>query len=99
MARNVPLACAYATEFRFRMWEGYTAGVSRESGKIWIFAMQIYGSDQGVGHYVWWGRTNMFNREYSEGHVNMMPFLQYGDPRNDRDIRILEFAANKHRYQ
>ena len=79
------------------MWEGYTVGISRESGKGSILAIRIYGSDQGVGHYIWWGRTTRLRREYGEGgHINMMSHLHDKDlKRLSREKIILENAAER----
>ena len=58
------------------MWEGFTTGISRESGKAGSIAVWLYGSNEGVGHYVYLGRTNMFRSSHGEGHFNLRPYAK-----------------------
>ena len=57
------------------IWEGFSAGVSRESGELATFQIWIYGSDQGVGHFVWSGGSDRMHKEYGEGHIPMMMYM------------------------
>ena len=77
------------------MWEGYTMGVSRESGEVGGFVLWIYGSDEGVGHYVWRGGADRFRREYGEGHVPMMIYLYDVGKGMRRELDVLQHAATK----
>ena len=53
-----------------RMWHGYTVGALRESDRVGIYAMWIYGSDAGMGHYVWeGGSVSGRSTHFGEGHV------------------------------
>lgn len=56
------------------MWEGFGMGVSRLTGKVESFAVYLYGSNEGVGHYSYKARDNAFRGSYGEGHFNLMPF-------------------------
>ena len=76
------------------IWEGFTAGVSLESGQAGIFQIWIYGSDQGVGHYVWRGGADRFHKEYGEGHVPMMMYLNDVGKGFTREHQILSHVNN-----
>ena len=71
------------------IWEGFTAGVSLESGQAGIFQIWIYGSDQGVGHYVWRGGADGVHKEYGEGHVPMKMYLDAVGKGRIREHQIL----------
>ena len=58
------------------MWEGFTTGISKESGKVGSIAVWLYGSNEGVGHYVYLDRTNMFSSGHGEGHFNLKPYAK-----------------------
>ena len=66
------------------IWEGFSVGVSKETGKVGSIAVWLYASNEGVGHYVYMVRVNRFNSAHGEGHFNMLP---YGDARRrDRAV-------------
>ena len=58
------------------MWEGFTTGISRENGKAGSIAVWLYGSNEGVGHYVYLDRTNMSRSGHGEGHFNLKPYAK-----------------------
>ena len=51
------------------MWEGITAGVSREDNTIDTFKLSVYASDGGVGHYTWnGGKYGPWDILHNQGH-------------------------------
>ena len=73
-----------------RIWEGFTAGVLRQSDQIGIYKLQIYGSDSGLGHYIWMGGTIPSDvTDSGEGHV---PFV-FGPDDSLKEHFIVDFAS------
>ena len=73
-----------------RIWEGFTAGVLRQSDRVGIYKLQIYGSDSGLGHYIWTGGPMPGDVTNSgEGHV---PFV-FGPDDRLKEHFILDFAG------
>ena len=58
------------------MWEGFTTGISNENGKAGSIAVWFYGSNEGVGHYVFLERTNRFHSSHGEGHFNLKVYAK-----------------------
>ena len=58
------------------MWEGFAAGISRENGKAGSIAVWLYGSNDGVEHYVYLERTNRFNSHHGTGHFNLKGYAK-----------------------
>lgn len=73
------------------MWAGYTVAVSRSDDKISAFALLIYGADQGIGHYIWYGGKG--NPHYGEGHIPMALYDHGRD--NIRGIQVLYHATDR----
>ena len=76
------------------IWTGETLGVSLEKGKPAYINIAVYGANQGVGHYTWWARTWMFNREVGAGgHFNID--RRKGEDASRREYQILGFAIDE----
>ena len=58
------------------MWEGFTTGISNENGKIGSIAVWLYGSNEGVGHYVYLSRTNRLHSYHGDGHFNLKGYAK-----------------------
>ena len=53
-------------------WEGFTFGVSRNTGKAAGISIALYGAEQGAGHYTWRAKTNARHAERGAGgHSNL----------------------------
>ena len=68
------------------LWEGFSIGVCKPNpgiplneGKVYSIGVWLYGTNEGVGHYLYQARSNTFNRLYGEGHFNLMPFEAESD--------------------
>ena len=76
------------------IWGGFSLGVSRENGKIAIISIQVYGAEQGVGHYTWRARTDRFSSEVGAGgHFNIDHLI--GEEESRRKSRILGYAVDE----
>ena len=62
------------------MWKGFTVVVSQADDKISSWVLFVYGSDQGVGHYVLVGGapTGWDNPIHGEGHIPIASYYNYG---------------------
>ena len=58
------------------IWEGFTTGISRENGKPGSIAVWLYGSNEGVGHYVYLERTNKIRSHYRDGHFGLKVYAR-----------------------
>ncbi len=75
------------------IWSGVSWGVSRENGKVAVIGINLYGAEQGAGHYTWRARINTFSGEVGAGgHFNMD--LQTGEEQWRREHRILGYAVD-----
>ena len=72
------------------MWEGFTTGISNENGKAGSIAVWLYGSNEGVGHYVYSIRTNTVRSVYGEGHFNLRPWISFS-----WETRVLQSACER----
>ena len=72
------------------IWEGFTTGISKENGRVASIAVWFYGSNAGVGHYLYLLRTNKVHPCHGNGHFNLKSYA-----RNDKRwaIRVLQDAC------
>ena len=76
------------------MWRGLTAGVSRNEDLIGTFSLYIYGSDEGVGHYVLLGGIKGNTPSHDYGHI---PLASYNAEKARDDVKkrgILDHAVS-----
>ena len=75
------------------IWSGFSLGVSRENGKISSISINIYGAEQGVGHYTWFERTSTYDMKTGAGgHFSLDHVI--GETESDRAERVLEYAVS-----
>ena len=75
------------------IWSGVSWGVSRENGKVAIIGINLYGAEQGAGHYTWRAHINSGGGIVgSGGHFNMDRLI--GEEQRTRESRILRYAVD-----
>ena len=72
-----------------QFWSGFSLGVSRESGKLALLGIYLYGAEHGVGHYTWSARVNKYDQELGTGGHFNLSMVGNEDQRN-HESRVLE---------
>lgn len=61
------------------MWEGWSAGIRKDNGKVVSIWIELYGTNSGIGHYLCDVKSDTWDSHvYYDGHFHLKPF---GGPR------------------